>query len=116
MNASDSMFVDGLFDLLAHAALASGAFAAAAALGERDASTRLECALLGVLANAVALVLWNAFLGPDGAGARWRAAAALLLLLAAILRSVADLRLPPRRLVGGASALLGLFWIHGLLR
>lgn len=117
MNSFDSISAGSLLDVAAHVALAGGAFAAVAALAGREASTRLECALLGVLGNAVALVLWNVLLGPAEACARWRAAAVPLLLFAVVLSYVvAGARIPSRRYVSGASALLGLFWINGLLR
>lgn len=81
-----------------------------------DASLRLERLLLVVVFNAATLVLWNALDGPAAAWTQWCATLLPSLSIYGLLRAATGLRIDLRRQAGAASALLGLFWINGLLR
>src|SRR3546814_15850891 len=81
-----------------------------------EALQQLERLLLAVILNAATLVLWNALDGPAAAWTQWCTALLPSLLVCRLLRAASGLRFDLRRQAGAASALLGLFWINGLVR
>lgn len=81
-----------------------------------DASLRLERLLVLLILHATTLVLWNALAGADGAWTRWCAALLPCLSIHGLLQIGTALRVQPLRSARAASALLGLFWVNGLLR
>lgn len=105
----------GALDALAYLVLLGGMFSAVSAR-VADASAQLERLLAAAVLNAAALALWNDLHDPAVALSRWLSAALPSLLLAAVISAASHAHFASRRYISPAGALLGLFWIYGVMR